>query len=120
MNFSSGQYFIRGTSRWYSLKSKPGKKDEKYRGEIEVKVTFIVQSKSESQSALKISRAGSIKHLASSVGTLYGRVLRVLQLQDYSSNKKYFTSSFGPPGLGRLRRSFHLPPVHLFSFCGGN
>ena len=61
---------FRGTFRWYSLKSKPGKKDEKYRGEIEVKVTFIVQSKSENQSSMKISRAGSIKHLASSVGTL--------------------------------------------------
>ena len=57
--------------RWYSLKSKPGKKDEKYRGEIEVKVTFIVQSKSDSQSSLKISRAGSIKHLASTVGRLF-------------------------------------------------
>lgn len=56
-------------SRWYSLKSKPGKKDEKYRGEIEVKVTFIVQSKSDSQSSLKMSsKSGSIKHLASTVG----------------------------------------------------
>ncbi len=60
------------TCRWYSLKSKPGKKDEKYRGEIEVKVTFIVQSKSDgaagSQSQLRIhDRAGSIKNIASAV-----------------------------------------------------
>ncbi len=58
--------------RWYSLKCKPGKKgDEKYRGEIEVKITFIVQSKSDSQSSLKIKRAGSIKNIANVMGNAF-------------------------------------------------
>ena len=51
--------------RWYSLKGRPGKKgpDEKYRGEIEAKITFIVQSKSSSE--VNLTRIGRDKRLGS-------------------------------------------------------
>ena len=57
--------------RWYPLKNKPGaKKAEKYRGEIEVKVTFVVQSMSSSD--MNISKMGKIKR-ASSIKSLVGK-----------------------------------------------
>ena len=55
-------------SRWYALKARPGKKgDTKYRGEIECKVTFVVQSKPKGGSTEDLKRAGSIKNLANTV-----------------------------------------------------
>ena len=62
--------------RWYALRNKTSsKKAEKYRGEIEVKVTFIVQSVSSSHTSLNkahsvkgFKRSSSIKTLAHSVG----------------------------------------------------
>ena len=56
--------------RWFALKPKPGKKDEKYRGELEVKLTFIVQNLSGSLTSLskqknKRERSGSILNLSS-------------------------------------------------------
>ncbi|ELT99410.1 hypothetical protein CAPTEDRAFT_188525 [Capitella teleta] len=64
--------YERPRSRWYTLKNKPGsKKAEKYRGEIEVKVTFLVQSLSGSQTSLvkaKVKKSASFKSMASSMG----------------------------------------------------
>lgn len=64
-------YNIKTHFRWYELLSKPGKKKpEKYRGELEVKVAFIVQSKTSSTLSLNtksssLLRTGSFKSIAS-------------------------------------------------------
>ncbi|CAH1785928.1 unnamed protein product [Owenia fusiformis] len=71
---SDFQLYDRPRSKWYSLKGKAkhaGKKSEdKYRGELEVKVKYIVKSKPQSNSSLdsSLKRTSSIKALASSVG----------------------------------------------------
>jgi len=57
--------------RWYTLKSKPGKEKNKARGELEVKIAFIVKAGSLSDLSKKEkhkSSLGQLGHMAHSVG----------------------------------------------------
>lgn len=63
--------FDRPFTRWYTLKGKSEKSEDKCRGELEVKIAFIVQRCSDTQSLNDLSikkRKNSIKDLAISVG----------------------------------------------------
>lgn len=57
--------------RWYSLRSKPGKEKNKLRGELEIRVAFIVKAGSLTDLSKKDkhkSSLGQLSHLAQSVG----------------------------------------------------
>lgn len=73
--------------RWIQLQGKPNKTpDNKYRGEIEIRVAFSVKSKQEeNNSNLNKKKSSSIKGLATAMGKL---------LQDYKcSEQKYWYQS---------------------------
>ena len=56
-------------SRWYDLKSKPGKDKNKPRGRLEVRVSFLVNAGSLTDLSKKHqSSLGQLSHLAQSVG----------------------------------------------------
>lgn len=62
-------YFI--LFRWYLLKSKPGKEKSKPRGELEVKIAFIVKAGSLTDLSKKEkhkSSLGQLSQMAQSVG----------------------------------------------------
>lgn len=62
--------YERPRNRWYKLKNKPGKEENKDRGEIEAKITFTVRSGSLSNLSKKEkhkSSLGAISHAASSI-----------------------------------------------------
>lgn len=63
--------YERPRNRWYKLKNKPGKEENKDRGEIEAKITFTVRSGSLSNLSKKEKHKtslGAISHAASSIG----------------------------------------------------
>lgn len=63
--------FDRPFTKWYTLKGKSEKSEEKNRGELEVKIAFIVQRCNDTQSLNDLSirkKKNSIKNLAVSVG----------------------------------------------------
>jgi hypothetical protein len=56
--------------RWYPLRSKPGKEKNKPRGELEVRVAFLVKAGSLTDLSKKPHRSsmGQLSHMAQSVG----------------------------------------------------
>ncbi|XP_013409654.1 rab11 family-interacting protein 2 [Lingula anatina] len=105
-------------SSWYALSSKPGKKEKhKYRGEIEVKVGFIVLSKTTSlldvSKKKKKSASDSIKAMAQAVGDKLSvknhpsRTMSISRLDiiGQSRSKKSLSSSPQP-----VRASFNISP----------
>lgn len=56
--------------RWYDLKSKPGKGKNKPRGQLEVRVAFLVKAGSLTDLSKKSHRSsmGHLSHMAHSVG----------------------------------------------------
>ena len=55
-------------SRWYDLKSKPGKDKNKPRGKLEVRVSFLVKAGSLTDLSKKHSSLGQLSRLAQSMG----------------------------------------------------
>jgi len=57
-------------SRWYELKSKPGKEKNKPRGELEIRVAFLVKAGSLTDLSSKPHKSsmGQLSHMAQSVG----------------------------------------------------
>ncbi|KAL8591069.1 hypothetical protein ACOMHN_032634 [Nucella lapillus] len=77
---------IQDTSKtqWVKLKNKPGRgADSKYRGEIEVKVTFHCHSRTDFTSGLK-KRSSSIRSLATAVGDK----LKLTRSRSFRENRK--------------------------------
>lgn len=61
--------YERPRNRWYDLKSKPGKDKNKPRGQLEVRVSFLVKAGSLTDLSKKHqSSLGQLSHLAQSVG----------------------------------------------------
>ncbi|XP_035230395.1 rab11 family-interacting protein 2-like [Stegodyphus dumicola] len=63
--------FDRPFTKWYPLKGKSGRSDDKQRGDLEVRIAFIVRRCSDTQSLNDLSfkkRRNSIKNLAVSFG----------------------------------------------------
>ncbi|XP_069694159.1 rab11 family-interacting protein 2 [Periplaneta americana] len=61
--------YERPKNRWYELKSKPGKEKNKRRGELEVRVSFLVKAGSLTDLSKKHrSSLGQLSHMAHSVG----------------------------------------------------
>ncbi|XP_049954595.1 rab11 family-interacting protein 1 isoform X2 [Schistocerca serialis cubense] len=79
--------YERPRCKWYELKSKPGKEKQKHRGELEVKVTFIVKAGSLTDLSKKEKHKslGQLSHMAQSVG---GSLLSIGSLEKRKSLKK--------------------------------
>lgn len=82
--------YDRPRSKWFKLESKPGKdKKNKERGELEVRIGFIVKSGSLSDLSKKDKHKSSIGQLASTVG---GSLLSIGQIEKRKGLKKFAKS----------------------------
>lgn len=79
--------YERPRNRWYDLKSKPGKEKNKLRGELEVRVAFLVKAGSLTDLSKKPHRSsmGQLSHMAQSVG---GSLLSIGSLDKRKGLKK--------------------------------
>ncbi|XP_021931921.1 rab11 family-interacting protein 1 isoform X2 [Zootermopsis nevadensis] len=79
--------YERPRNRWYDLKSKPGKEKNKPRGELEVRVAFLVKAGSLTDLSNKPHRSsmGHLSHMAHSVG---GSLLSIGSLEKRKGLKK--------------------------------
>lgn len=57
--------------RWYKLKDKPGKEKNKDRGELEVKIAFIVKAGSLADLSKKEKHKSSLGQLSQALGKCY-------------------------------------------------
>ncbi|XP_054718437.1 rab11 family-interacting protein 1-like [Uloborus diversus] len=84
--------FDRPFTKWYPLKGKSEKSEQKERGELEVKIAFIVRRCNDTQSLNDLSfkkRSSSIKNLASKVGHKIQKLpSRSLSLRNFDPRKK--------------------------------
>ncbi|XP_037934978.1 rab11 family-interacting protein 1-like isoform X2 [Teleopsis dalmanni] len=82
--------YDRPRSKWFKLESKPGKeKKNKDRGELEVRISFIVKSGSLTDISKKDKHKSSIGQLASSVG---GSLLSIGTIEKRKGIKKFAKS----------------------------
>ncbi|XP_071440097.1 rab11 family-interacting protein 2 [Hetaerina americana] len=84
--------YERPKNRWYKLGSKPGKENTKERGELEVKVAFVVKSGMLEESSKKEKHKaslGQLSHMAQSVG---GSLLSIGSLEKRKSLKTFAKS----------------------------
>lgn len=82
--------YDRPRSKWFKLESKPGKeKKNKERGELEVRISFIVKSGSLTDLSKKDKHKSSIGQLATSVG---GSLLSIGTIEKRKSIKKFAKS----------------------------
>uniref|UniRef100_W8AX68 Rab11 family-interacting protein 1 n=1 Tax=Ceratitis capitata TaxID=7213 RepID=W8AX68_CERCA len=82
--------YDRPRSKWFKLESKPGKeKKNKERGELEVRISFIVKSGSLTDLSKKEKHKSSIGQLASSVG---GSLLSIGTIEKRKGIKKFAKS----------------------------
>ncbi|XP_017473400.1 PREDICTED: trichohyalin [Rhagoletis zephyria] len=82
--------YDRPRSKWFKLESKPGKeKKNKERGELEVRISFVVKSGSLTDLSKKEKHKSSIGQLASSVG---GSLLSIGTIEKRKGIKKFAKS----------------------------
>ncbi|CAD7089781.1 unnamed protein product [Hermetia illucens] len=82
--------YDRPRSKWFKLESKPGKeKKDKDRGELEVRIQFVVKSGSLTDLSKKEKHKSSIGQLASSVG---GSLLSIGTIEKRKGLKKFAKS----------------------------
>lgn len=81
--------YDRPRSKWFKLESKPGKEKKKERGELEVRILFVVKSGSLTDLSKKEKHKSSIGQLASSVG---GSLLSIGTLEKRKGLKKFAKS----------------------------
>lgn len=79
--------YERPKNRWYDLKSKPGREKNKPRGELEVRVAFLVKAGSLTDLSKKPHRSsmGQLSHMAQSLG---GSLLSIGSLEKRKGLKK--------------------------------
>ncbi|XP_046682815.1 rab11 family-interacting protein 1 isoform X4 [Homalodisca vitripennis] len=77
--------YERPRNRWYKLKSKPGKEKNKERGELEVKVAFIVKSGSLADLSKKEKHKSSLGQLSTALG---GSLISISSLDKRKGLKK--------------------------------
>lgn len=77
--------YERPRSRWYPLKGKPGKENDKNRGELEVKVAFTVKEGSLTDLSKKDKHRSSLSSLAQNVG---GSLMSIGSIEKRKSIKK--------------------------------
>ncbi|XP_046407325.1 uncharacterized protein LOC124171933 [Ischnura elegans] len=92
IHLSDLDVYERPKNRWYKLENKPGKDNSKERGELEVKVAFVVKSGMLEESTKKEKHKaslGQLSHMAQSVG---GSLLSIGSLEKRKTLKTFAKS----------------------------
>ncbi|CAD6222991.1 GSCOCG00005339001-RA-CDS [Cotesia congregata] len=85
---SSFDVYERPRNRWYSLGSKPGKENTKERGELEVKIGFIVKAGSLTDLTRKERHKSSLGQLSTAAHSIGGSLLSIGSLEKRKGLKK--------------------------------
>ncbi|XP_008554235.1 rab11 family-interacting protein 2 [Microplitis demolitor] len=85
---SSFDVYERPRNRWYSLGSKPGKENTKERGELEVKIGFIVKAGSLTDLTRKERHKSSLGQLSTAAQSIGGSLLSIGSLEKRKGLKK--------------------------------
>lgn len=85
---SSFDVYERPKNRWYVLNTKPGKENTKERGELEVKIGFIVKAGSLTDLSKKERHKSSLGQLSSAAHSIGGSLLSIGSLEKRKGLKK--------------------------------
>lgn len=85
---SSFDVYERPRNRWYTLGSKPGKENTKERGELEVKIGFIVKAGSLTDLTRKERHKSSLGQLSTAAQSIGGSLLSIGSLEKRKGLKK--------------------------------
>lgn len=84
--------YERPRNRWYTLQSKAGKENKKERGELEVKIAFIVKAGSLTDLSKKEKHKSSIGQLSQAAQSIGGSLLSLGTLEKRKGLKKFAKS----------------------------
>ncbi|XP_015599828.1 rab11 family-interacting protein 2 isoform X2 [Cephus cinctus] len=99
---SSFDVYERPKNRWYTLGSKPGKGNTKERGELEVKIGFIVKAGSLTDLTRKEKHKSSLGQLSTAAQSIGGSLLSIGSLEKRKGLKK-FAKSIGNKVKGKSK-----------------
>ncbi|KAK2588746.1 hypothetical protein KPH14_001633 [Odynerus spinipes] len=85
---SSFDVYERPKNRWYTLASKPGKENTKDRGELEVRIGFIVKAGSLTDLTRKERHKSSLGQLSSAAHSIGGSLLSIGSIEKRKGLKK--------------------------------
>lgn len=85
---SSFDVYERPKNRWYTLTSKPGKENTKDRGELEVRIGFIVKAGSLTDLTRKERHKSSLGQLSSAAHSIGGSLLSIGSIEKRKGLKK--------------------------------
>ncbi|KAL0102118.1 hypothetical protein PUN28_018571 [Cardiocondyla obscurior] len=85
---SSFDVYERPRNRWYTLNCKPGKENTKERGELEVKIGFIVKAGSLTDLSKKERHKSSLGQLSTAAQSIGGSLLSIGSLEKRKGLKK--------------------------------
>lgn len=85
---SSFDVYERPRNRWYALNSKPGKENTKERGELEVKIGFIVKAGSLTDLSKKERHKSSLGQLSTAAQSIGGSLLSIGSFEKRKGLKK--------------------------------
>ena len=85
---SSFDVYERPRNRWYTLNSKPGKENTKERGELEVRIGFIVKAGSLTDLSKKERHKSSLGQLSTAAQSIGGSLLSIGSLEKRKGLKK--------------------------------
>ncbi|XP_012258251.2 rab11 family-interacting protein 5 [Athalia rosae] len=99
---SSFDVYERPKNKWYVLSTKPGKENTKERGELEVKIGFIVKAGSLTDLSKKERHKSSLGQLSSAAQSIGGSLLSIGSLEKRKGLKK-FAKSIGNKVKGKSK-----------------
>ena len=103
---SSFDVYERPKNRWYTLGSKPGKENTKERGELEVKISFIVKAGSLTDLSLKERHKSSLGQLSTAAHSIGGSLLSIGSFEKRKGLKK-LAKSIGNRVKGKSKHSLN-------------
>ncbi|CAL7937221.1 unnamed protein product [Xylocopa violacea] len=101
---SSFDVYERPRNRWYTLGSKPGKENTKERGELEVKIGFIVKAGSLTDLSHKERHKSSLGQLSTAAHAIGGSLLSISSFEKRKGLKK-LAKSIGNRVKGKSKHS---------------
>ncbi|KOC59321.1 Rab11 family-interacting protein 1 [Habropoda laboriosa] len=103
---SSFDVYERPRNRWYTLGSKPGKENTKERGELEVKIGFIVKAGSLTDLSHKERHKSSLGQLSTAAHSIGGSLLSIGSFEKRKGLKK-LAKSIGNRVKGKSKHNIH-------------
>ncbi|KOX69776.1 Rab11 family-interacting protein 2 [Melipona quadrifasciata] len=95
---SSFDVYERPRNRWYTLGSKPGKENTKERGELEVKIGFIVKAGSLTDLSHKERHKSSLGQLSTAAHSIGGSLLSIGSFEKRKGDERKFRTTRQEPG----------------------